>query len=657
MNNCLRKLSIIFIMCIFILGYFFSYNLGYLSNSKTNIYTESEKKIDIKSSGTYENITINDLPGSWNNWDWAKTQVWCSGSGTSEDPYIIQSQTLTVNGLDDGIIIRNSHSKYFIIENCTFQWEGSSKIGMENAIFLSNTTMGQILKNHINDIPNGIVLSNCENVLTINNTIFSDSPGIYLFQSDFNEVYENIAYNCEVGIFLSNSESNSINNNTVYNNYFGIYLSTSNYNEIIENVAYNNEEAIYSWVSENNTISRNTVYNNTLHGIYLEDGCNNNTISENNIKFNEYGIFLFSASNNNNLLENVVNYNSYRGIQLENGCDENIISKNLLFSNSESGIILVESCEYNNFTENILYNNTNGIYISDGRYNLIYKNFFLIHEKHAKDDGTDNKWNSTTVGNYWDNHTGPDSEPNGIVDDPYIYIGGTADSIDYLPIAEDGAPQITLNSPIEGDIFSIIAPNYSITITDDYLDTMWYTLDGGSNNYTFTENGMVNQSAWDEMNDGTITLTFYARDIPRYIGSAEVNIIKDTAAPVITINSPAEGERFGKNAPLFNITVTDDNLDLIWYSFDGGLTTFAITNNTMLNQTAWTVLTQGDVTITFYASDLAGNEASESVTVIKSVPSGFDPGVIITIVIVSVVGGVAVISVVYIFMKKRVAPA
>ncbi|TKJ19415.1 MAG: hypothetical protein CEE43_15395 [Promethearchaeota archaeon Loki_b32] len=94
----------------------------------------------------------------------------------------------------------------------------------------------------------------------------------------------------------------------------------------------------------------------------------------------------------------------------------------------------------------------------------------------------------------------------------------------------------------------------------------------------------------------------------------------------------------------------------MWYSFDGGLITFAFTNNTVFNQTGWTELSEGNVTITFYTRDLAGNEASESVTVIKSVPSGIDPGVIITIVIVSIIGGVAVISVVYIFMKKRTTP-
>ena len=76
-----------------------------------------------------------------------------------------------------------------------------------------------------------------------------------------------------------------------------------------------------------------------------------------------------------------------------------------------------------------------------------------------------------------------------------------------------------------------------------------------------------------------------------------------------------------------------------------------------IDQTAWKALANGEVTITFNARDIAGNEASESITVIKSVPSGLDPGVIITIAIVSIVGGVAVISVVYIFMKKRMTPA
>jgi len=171
-----------------------------------------------------------------------------------------------------------------------------------------------------------------------------------------------------------------------------------------------------------------------------------------------------------------------------------------------------------------------------------------------------------SIGNYWDNWTSPDVSPNdGIVDDPYTYIGGSAGSIDYLPIAEDGAPQITINSPTSSDVFGVNAPSFDVTITDVYVVSMWYTLDGGLHNYTFTENGVI-------------------------------------------------------------------------------------------NQTAWTALPEGSVTITFYATDVVGNEATEYVAVTKSLTDDIDPGIIITIIVVSIVSGVALIGVGYIYFKKRQNP-
>jgi len=93
----------------------------------------------------------------------------------------------------------------------------------------------------------------------------------------------------------------------------------------------------------------------------------------------------------------------------------------------------------------------------------------------------------------------------------------------------------------------------------------------------------------------------------------------------------------------------------MWYTIDGGITNYTFTENGRINQTAWAALTEGDVTITFYAKDIIGNEASESVTVVKAI-AGLDPGIIITIVVVSIVGGVAVAAVIYIYLKKRPSP-
>jgi parallel beta-helix repeat protein len=275
-------------------------------------------------------------------------------------------------------------------------------------------------------------------------------------------------------------------------------------------------------------------------------------------------VFIFiDNSHYNNITGNTANGNNYEGISLGDGSNNTI--KGNKISNNDYGIY-IETGDYNDIIDNIFYNNTLGMYIESGcDNNSIYQNFFLENGIHAEDDGTDNKWNSTSIGNYWDNWTSPDVAPNdGIVDDPYTYIGGSAGSIDYLPIAEDGAPVIVINSPTSSDVFGLNAPSFDVTITDDYLDEMWYTIDVGITNYTFIENGII-------------------------------------------------------------------------------------------NQTAWAALAEGDVTITFYAKDIIGNEASETVTVVKAT-AGLDPGIIITIVVVSVVGGVALAAVIYIYLKKRPSP-
>ena len=95
----------------------------------------------------------------------------------------------------------------------------------------------------------------------------------------------------------------------------------------------------------------------------------------------------------------------------------------------------------------------------------------------------------------------------------------------------------------------------------------------------------------------------------------------------------------------------------MWYSLDGGITTYSITTNATIDQAVWTALSEGSITITFYANDTLGNLTFEEVTITKSIPSvGTDPIIVIVIAVVSISGGVTVIAGVYIFMKKRTAP-
>ncbi len=633
MRSKTKKISILIIV-----GFVFPL----LVNLRFNFSVEQNFIENIECSALQAPIFINGSATGVNahNWTWAEEQPWCSGSGTDIDPYVIQN--LTINGFEtvSCIEIRNSIA-FFIIKDCT-------------------------LYNSSNSFPHaGIKLVNVNNgTLFNNNCSFNQNFGIFLSESDFNNITENTANNNNGGIGIImyiDCNNNIVSGNTANNNHDGIYIGESDNNIITGNTANYNKYGITDQWAWYNTFSRNIVNYNTESGMYFSTS-NFASVSDNTVNGNIEGITLENWNYNSTFAGNNINGNDY-GIFLYRSDFNNISGNNI--KNNEYGIYFEVpnpsySCDDYNITKNILYNNTIGIYFElDSDNNSIYENFFLKNGKHAIDEGTDNTWNSTTIGNYWDNHTGPDVSPiDGIVDDPYTYIGGSTGSIDYLPIAEDGAPVIAINSPSQGSFFGVSAPSFDVTITDDYLDSMWYTLDGGLHNYTFTENSIINQSVWDSITDGSVTLTFFASDIPKNIGFSEVSLIKDATAPTIVVNSPTSGEEFGNNAPSFNISVTDNHLDLIWYSFDGGLTTYIITTNTSFNQLAWSALPEGSVTITFYANDTSGNEESEDVIITKSIPIE-DPGtVIITIIIVfSVVGGVVLISVAYLYLKKRSATA
>jgi len=470
--------------------------------------------------------------------------------------------------------------------------------------------------------------------------------GIEIINSNVDfEIRNCTFYNSDIaGIKLENVSNGTLTKNDCFFNFIGINLGSGcDFNNITGNVATNNDNFGISFDldCDFNILIGNSAINNTNHGIFLEDLCDNNTISHNIALYNGgTGIYLSGgghgpgSSYNNTFLANTAENNDY-GIQFEGDCHFNVIFGNII-KNNNFGIKFDSSCS----------NNT------------VYNNLFLKNGKHAFDDGDDNNWNSTTIGNLWDNWTGPDDNPiDGIVDIAYN-ISGSAGSKDYLPIADDNPPVVIINSPDDDDLFGTNAPTYDVIITDDYLDERWYTLDGGLHNHTFTGfTGTIEQSAWDAMSDGTITLTFYASDLVGNVGFADVSIEKDATGPVIIINSPSSGSEFGANAPDFIITVIDNHLDSVWYSLDGGVNNFTITLNATIDHTTWASLPEGSITIIFYANDTLGNLSFEEITITKNIPSGgIDPTIIIVIVVVSIVGGVAVITGVYIFMKKRAVP-
>ena len=124
---------------------------------------------------------------------------------------------------------------------------------------------------------------------------------------------------------------------------------------------------------------------------------------------------------------------------MNNQCYYNEMRDNFIQRNINVGIELSIFCNNNNLTENNICRTRNsGINItSNCSRNFIYNNSFTWNKINAIDDGFDNRWNNSFIGNLWGDYGGIDWNDDGIGDTPFE-IWGSAGSKDFLPIWDDG---------------------------------------------------------------------------------------------------------------------------------------------------------------------------------------------------------------------------
>jgi len=547
------------IIFILTLATFYNFHINERTNTE-HVYKNT--KINLKTAEywvlTGFPILIDDSDIT-KNWSYtASTYDWCSGSGTLNDPYTIEN--VTIDGQDAGvncISIKNSKSSYFVIKNCTLINSGSSVDSV------------------------GIRLEGVNNGLLKNNTIDNCGSGIYL-------------------------------------------LHNSDWNILLENIAKNNVFGIRLWDEcDNNNLTENDATHNSYSGIHLLYECDYNNITRNIVKFNgannqddKNGLRLGSSSYNN-VIENEITNNMRIGLDIyENSVGNFIFNNNVSYSGW--GIYLSYHADFNNITQNNIQGNYwYGVFIEDSHPNdnIFHLNIFRDNAKHVFDDEGENFYDNGTIGNFWDNYTGVDSDDNGIGDSPYIITGSPLVQDNY-PIWYD-SPNIKIHSPQPSEIYETTAPTFNVSITDPNLDSMWYTLNNGMQKFLFATNKSVDQGLWDALSDGPNFITFYANDSVGNVNSSSVTVIKDTGAPNIHINSPNLNDIFASTAPAFNVEVSDFLLDTTWYTVDGGLTKYIFTVNESLNTDAWNNALNGLINITFYANDTLGNLNSTSVSVYK----------------------------------------
>jgi hypothetical protein len=96
----------------------------------------------------------------------------------------------------------------------------------------------------------------------------------------------------------------------------------------------------------------------------------------------------------------------------------------------------------------------------------------------------------------------------------------------------------------------------------------------------------------------------------------------------------------------------DTNLDKMWYTLNQNNEKYFFVSNTSIDSSAWNSLSDGSVTISFYANDTAGNSAHQEVTIVKDTytppPEPEIPGYNLIILILGIFG----ISIVFLRKKK-----
>jgi len=324
----------------------------------------------------------------------------------------------TENNIIENVIVDNKDGIHIESSNTNNIFNNTLFENNENGIYVASSYLNIIGNNTIYLNDDGILLYLSDQHTVTDNTIYNNSNGIYLISSggSGNTIINNTIYlNTQYGIYLENSKestagNNEIINNEIYDNGGGIYLYSSNTNSIQQNKVYSNDnDGICLNSSDTNAIQSNIIYNNSNNGMRFIHS-NSNDIIGNNISFNLNGIYLYQSSqgDSHKLVNNLIWNNTNAGIYI-NSSNSNYFgynnTRNVIWNNSYGFYITSTSTDnyiqWNNITTNVY-----GIYIAtpDCMGNKIWSNNFINNTLHNNSQAWDvgnNQWFYNTKGNYW----------------------------------------------------------------------------------------------------------------------------------------------------------------------------------------------------------------------------------------------------------------
>jgi parallel beta-helix repeat protein len=225
------------------------------------------------------------------NYNWSKTAAeneWCNGSGTYEDPYVIENLYVDAQGIGGCIYIKNS-KKFFTIKNCWFENSEWAEYGC--GVFLRWLGNGTVEDNIILYTRTGIKTELLVyNVTISNNIMISDHTGKVGGK----------------GIHVG-SESNNMTvfDNKIYNHYQGMMVEFSD-NIIVDKNILDNRiwkdftggHPVSLYDTNYSTLKRNVLAGAFAQGTFKVDqeGCEGNVVEHNAVTTNRSIAFDFNKT-------------------------------------------------------------------------------------------------------------------------------------------------------------------------------------------------------------------------------------------------------------------------------------------------------------------------------------------------------------------------
>jgi parallel beta-helix repeat protein len=348
------------------------------------------------------------------------------------------------------------------IDSYGAQLLGSNRNSIENNIFENNhygiyiysSSHNNVTNNRVkNNFSTGIMINANENQL-IDNVIEGNTVGLSLHGSNNilknNQLSNNTAnfkiewnYYEDTSTFFNDVDAS----NTIEGNPIIYWVDVQNekvpdnaafvclvrcVNVTVENLRLQGNDAGVVLVATTNSSVKNNLVAADNDGVLVCES-SGNVISQNRITGCDCGIRL-AMSNKNSLSYNTMSDCS-TGLVLKASA-ENLVKANTISGDVAEGVTLQDSHK-NNITENAIVDckRVALMFWLNSSGNLFYLNNFINNTKNVEEmyserdiDHHVNSWNNGTVGNYWSDYTGADSNNDGIGDTPYIIDANNKDN-------------------------------------------------------------------------------------------------------------------------------------------------------------------------------------------------------------------------------------